>query len=356
MRTLIDDLQWADVASISLLFHVGRQLEGHRLLIVCAYRPEEVALAGTGQRHPLAKLLTEFKRSFGNTRLHLGSRERAVERRFVDAILDSKPNRYGEAFRDKLTERTQGHPLFTLALLYAMASRSALREERDGVWQADPQLDWNLLPAQIEAVIEERIDRLEPGLREILTIASVEGDIFTAQLVAALQESSERTVMRRLTVELERQHRLVREEDEFHTGRRRLARYRFSHVLYQDYLYRQINQVERQLLHQEVARILESLYAGQLDDLAAKLAHHFRLAGEHAGALRYFTRAAERATRMFAHAEAFEHFTRAIEAAEIIKADADMLTRLYRGRGLAAQDRRIRPGALGLSFRRGVGR
>ena len=41
---VLDDLQWADLGSISLLFHLGRQLAGSRILIVGAYRPEEVAL------------------------------------------------------------------------------------------------------------------------------------------------------------------------------------------------------------------------------------------------------------------------------------------------------------------------
>ncbi len=58
----------ADAASIDLLFHIGRRLIGEdsRVLIVCAYRPEEVALGRSGERHPLAKALSEFKRTFGD--------------------------------------------------------------------------------------------------------------------------------------------------------------------------------------------------------------------------------------------------------------------------------------------------
>ncbi len=40
----LDDLQWADGGSVSLLFHLGRQMAGSRMLIVGAYRPEEVAM------------------------------------------------------------------------------------------------------------------------------------------------------------------------------------------------------------------------------------------------------------------------------------------------------------------------
>ena len=51
---VVDDLQWADTGSISLLFHLGRHLAGGRILIVGAYRPEEVALGRDGARHPLS--------------------------------------------------------------------------------------------------------------------------------------------------------------------------------------------------------------------------------------------------------------------------------------------------------------
>lgn len=49
---VVDDLQWAEPGSISLLFHLGRQLSGSRILIAGAYRPEEVSLGRDGGRHP----------------------------------------------------------------------------------------------------------------------------------------------------------------------------------------------------------------------------------------------------------------------------------------------------------------
>ena len=73
----LDDLQWADIASISLLFHLGRRMEGSRILIVGAYRPEEVALGWDGDRHPLEKVLGEFKRTFGDNWVELAQAEGA---------------------------------------------------------------------------------------------------------------------------------------------------------------------------------------------------------------------------------------------------------------------------------------
>jgi hypothetical protein len=80
---MLDDVQWADSASIGLLFHLGRRLEGSRILIACAYRPEEVALERAGEPHPLEKVLAEFKRSFGDVWVDLRRADEMEGRSFV---------------------------------------------------------------------------------------------------------------------------------------------------------------------------------------------------------------------------------------------------------------------------------
>ena len=117
---ILDDLQWADGASISLLFHLGRRLQNARILIVGTYRGEEVALGRDGARHPLEKVLTEFRQVFGEVRVDLSEERGSEGRMFVDDLLDSEPNRFESSFRDSLFDRTGGHALFTLELLRSM--------------------------------------------------------------------------------------------------------------------------------------------------------------------------------------------------------------------------------------------
>ena len=150
MLLLLDDVQWADAASISLLFHLGRRLAvvNSRLLIVCAYRPEEAILDRAGQRHPLAKVLREFKRTFGDVWVDLGQVEKEEDRKFVDALLDVEKNRLGERFREALFERTAGHPLFIIELLRAMQERGDVLKDTDGAWVEGSTLDWEMLPAR----------------------------------------------------------------------------------------------------------------------------------------------------------------------------------------------------------------
>lgn len=123
LMLVVDDLQWADAASIGLLFRLGRRIGDSRILIVGAYRPAEVALGRGGVRHPLEKVLAEFKRYFGDVWVDLGQAAVAEGRDFVDALLDVEPNRLGEGFRQALFQHTGGHPLFTIELLREMQER-----------------------------------------------------------------------------------------------------------------------------------------------------------------------------------------------------------------------------------------
>ncbi len=334
---VLDDIQWADNASLGLLFHLGRRLAraGNRILIACAYRPEELALDRAGERHPLERVLHEFKRAFGDVWVDLDAADETAGRGFVDALLDAEPNQLGEDFRAALFHRTAGHPLFTIELLRALQERGDLvRNETDGAWIEGPELEWEELPARVEAVIEERVTRLEPRLREIASIASVEGERFTAQVVAAVQNAAERPLLQDLT-RLEKQHRLVMEQGEVQIGTRRAVRYKFGHALVQEYIYRCLGRGERRLLHGQVAAALESLYGGHEDEIAVQLAEHLLRAGDDGAALHYFALAAESAARRYAYEETIALYTQAVQLAQQAGLDAAALADLHHRRGLA---------------------
>jgi DNA-binding SARP family transcriptional activator/Flp pilus assembly protein TadD len=334
---ILDDVQWADAASIGLLFHLGRRIvmERNRVLIVCAYRPEEIAFGRNDERHPLAKTLSEFKRAFGDVWIRLETTEQEEGKAFIDAMLDMEPNRLTDDFRAALFQRTAGHPLFTIELLRALRERGYLQKDDNGLWKEGSSLDWALLPARVEAVIEERIERLDPEQRGLLKVASVEGEQFTAQVVAEAQKRLEMTTLRLLSGELERRHRLVSEQAEIQTKQGILSRYRFGHVLYQEFIYQRLSPGERRLLHGEVARAMEKYYEGRLEHLSVQLGRHFSQAGDNRRALPYITTAAEHAARIHANDEAVGHFSHAIELASNTTFDDTSLANLYRGRGLA---------------------
>jgi DNA-binding SARP family transcriptional activator/predicted ATPase len=312
---VLDDLQWADLGSISLLFHLGRQLAGSRILIVGAYRPEEITLGRGGERHPLEPVINEYQRQFGSIMVNM---DEAESRDFVEVFLDSEPNRLGLPFRQMLYQQTRGHPLFAVELLRGLQERGVLVQDPKGRWIEGPALDWETLPPKVEGVIAERIGRLTDPLREALRTASVEGETFTAEVVAQVQAADEREIVARLSDELDRRHRLVSAQGILRIGDQFLSQYRFRHILFQKYLYDSLDQVERARLHEEVGTALEALYGETAEEIAVQLARHFKQAGMAKRTILYLHQAGNKAVRLSANEEAIAHFTQALELLETL--------------------------------------
>jgi ABC-type oligopeptide transport system substrate-binding subunit/class 3 adenylate cyclase len=330
---ILDDMQWADGASLNLLFHLGRRLEGERILIVGAYRPEEVALGRGDSPHPLEKILAEFKRHFGEIEVDLGKTATDESRHFVDAFIDSERNRLSTEFRAALFAHTEGHPLFTVELLRNLQERGNIAQDTDGEWVETGELDWSVLPARVEGVIEERIGRLEDELKETLTVASVEGVDFTAQIVARVREVKERALVRQLSQELDKKHRLVQEHGILEILKHRLYQYRFRHQLFQQHIYNGLGDFERTELHREVGSILEDVYGDRAREIAPQLAYHFTEAGESERALEYLIQAGDQARMIYANSEARDFYQQAVSVLERLS-DNDHLARTLMKLGL----------------------
>ncbi len=306
---VVDDLQWADLGSISLLFHLGRNLAGCRILVVGAYRPEEVALGRAGERHPLGRIVSEFQRDFGDIMVDLSQTDRG---RFVDELIDSEPNRLGSDFRQTLLRQTNGHPLFTVELMRGMQERGDLVQDTAGRWVEGSSLEWEALPARVVAVIAERIDRLAGPLHAVLRVASVEGEVFTAEVAARILAAGEREILELLSNVIDRKHRLIRAYSITRVDGQRLSRFRFRHILYQRYLYGDLGEVERVYLHEQVATVLENLHELQDETLASlplaiQLAHHFQGARIAEKALHYLHQAGDKAVQLSAYQEGIAH-------------------------------------------------
>lgn len=315
----VDDLQWADTGSIGLLFHLGRRLSGSRILLIGAYRTEEIVMgrmmASGLERHPLAPVIHEFQLKFGDVFIDLDKTE---GRKFVDALIDNEPNCLSEEFREVLFQHTGGHPLFTVELLRGLQSRGELTKDDEGRWIADSSLNWKFLPPKVEAVIAERMDRLPNESQSILTAASVEGEEFTSEVIALVTGIDKEQVLSRLSGPLAQKHKLVQAQDLEWLGDQRLSHYRFRHFLFQKFLYDQLDPVRRAHLHQAVGTALERLQGEEVGKLAVSLARHFEEAGMTAKAVEYLLQAGERAARLFANDEAITHFKHGISLVEAL--------------------------------------
>ena len=288
---VLDDLQWADASSMSLLFHIGRRIGQSRVLIIGTYRPDELALAHEDASHPLVKVLAEFKRLFGTIEIELGQGDEGEARSFADACVDAEPNRLGYDFRQALSQRTGGNPLFIVELLGYLRECGQLVKNPEGEWCPAASVDWTVLPARVEGVIEERLLRLGKEGRETLAVGSVEGQSFTAEVIARIRKTDDREIVRRLSTEMSRQHHLVGAAGVERAGSRRLSHYQFRHNLFQRYLYEGLDEIERSYLHEDVGNTIETFYESRLDEVAVQLARHFSIAGIDEKAARYHHRA-----------------------------------------------------------------
>ena len=230
----------------------------------------------------------------------------------MDACVDGEPNRLGYDFRQALAQRTGGNPLFIVELLGYMREHGQLVKNPEGEWCAAPSVDWTVLPARVEGVIEERLLRLGKEGRDTLAVGSVEGQSFTAEVIAQIRKTDDREIVRRLSTEMSRQHHLVGAAGVERAGSRRLSHYQFRHNLFQKYLYEGLDEIERSYLHEDVGNTLELFYESRLDDVAVQLARHFSIAGIDEKAARYHRRAGELAAARYAHDEAVQHFSQAL--------------------------------------------
>jgi DNA-binding SARP family transcriptional activator/Tfp pilus assembly protein PilF len=308
---VIDDLQWADNSSIALLFHLGRRLEGRKMMLAAAYRPEEIALGRDGERHPLEKILNEFKLVYGDVWIDLGDLDIVENHAFIHEYVDNEPNKLDKNFRESLFEQTGGQPLFTIELLRDMQERGDLVQDARGSWVESGTLDWRVFPARVEAVIQERFGRLEEKLKSLLSFASIEGENFTAQVLSRIGDLNEAELLNLLVNQLQKKHRLVEPHKSLTVGAHHLTVFRFSHILFQKYIYDELRPDIRQTLRFKTGLVMEEIYEGYESEIAAKLARLFR--GDPERERKYARAAAERAAASFATAEALTFYNRALE-------------------------------------------
>lgn len=326
---VLDDMQWMDFGSVSLLHQLGKQLVKSRIFLIGAYRPLDLRLSRSQpqtdrfvdvgwepaemdikDRHPLEYVINEMKRDRGNIEISLTQGEEG----FTDALIDSVPNLIGGTFRSEFQNRTRGHPLFAVELLQSIMAIGGLVKDRSGRLVEGDLLNWDVIPARIEALIIERLGRLPKRLLNILKAACVEGEYFTAEIIAAALKTSEDEIIQVLSDEIAKEHRLISPETlQWQQDGKRVSKYRFDHILLQKYLYASLDPIERSVWHARIATAIETHFSENAVGLSIPLSWHFENAGDKLKAIHYLKIAGEKALNLSANHEGMAHFTRALD-------------------------------------------
>jgi DNA-binding CsgD family transcriptional regulator/transcriptional regulator with XRE-family HTH domain len=285
----IDDLHWADPASLDLLRFLARSVAALPLLVIVAYRSDEV-----GRAHPLSPLLPQLAREATTARLDLTRMDDGAVRALVDARYPL-PDDDAARLVAYLRSRADGNALFVGELLRALAEAGTLAPG-DGGWRLG-DLAGAAIPALLRRVIEARASRLDDGERLLLGVASVIGQVVPLGLWEAVGECDEETLM--AAVEQGMDAHLLAEA----AGGEAV---RFTHALIRETLYAGTPAIRRRRVHRRVAEVL---VAGRAPDPDA-VAHHFQRAGD-ARALEWLIAAGERAQRAYAVETAAERYAAA---------------------------------------------
>ena len=166
-----------------------------------------------------------------------------------------------------LTQRTDGHPLFVVALVDELLRQRVLRVESAG-WVVAGGLDSVTVgvPPSIRHLLEHQVARLRPADQELLAAASVAGVEFAVAAVAAgVQHTGEDVEVQCDT--LARQHQLVQARGTaLWPDGTVTARYGFRHALYQELIYEQVPVSRRVRWHQQIGTRLEAAFGPCADE------------------------------------------------------------------------------------------
>ena len=304
----LDDLHWADQASVGLLTHIARKIEGSRVLLLGTFRPVDVEASD----HALRQAKQELERYNISKEIPLSG----LDLESLDALLRDRLG--GEPTPDLrawMAKHGGTNPLFYGELLNWLVE-SGYATDTEGTWDLAREPEAVEIPRSAESAIERRLERLDPDTYRVLEYASVEGDVFHSVSLARLLEMDE-LQLEEVLDPIVRVHRLIRliETRDLPNGDI-ASMYLFSHTLIQDILHRNLQGKRRILLHRKVAEIYAELYEGDTTSVNAELSVHFDEGRQPAQAYKYSLLAAERSENLYAHLDAREMLHRALRNAE----------------------------------------
>jgi DNA-binding NtrC family response regulator/tetratricopeptide (TPR) repeat protein len=290
----LDDLQWMSSVAFDLIDYLLKSLSETRILLLGAYRTEEVNVGRGGMAHPLLRREKTW-RARGVSCLVLPRLEE-------DAVLELCASTLGDICAEKLATRlyqeSEGLPLLVVEYL-----------------KDSQQKDGDVLPDAVRKIIHYRLDRLMLEDRALLRCASLLGERFDPELLIAMVGQSPAHVLLRLT-QLHEGHQLL-----YPDGK---GRYRFTHGKVREVLLDEFEPALRRACYLAAAQALEDADQGHRERVF-DLAHFFCEAGDVQRAARYHALAARHALDLQAGEEALHYARISLELLEASDSFPDAL-------------------------------
>ncbi len=287
---VLDDLHWADAATIAWLGYLIRNLSMPSLHLLASSRPLD------GQSN-LTQLIRALKREDRLVHIQLS----VLPESTIQKMASSLSQRYNDQLSDWLIKNTEGNPFFIMELVrYALGV---------GLLKKDGGLDEELLafspaiPATIQNLIESRLLKLSENARRILHVSAVIGREFDFELVRQVSALPEADTLDAVE-ELQTAH-LINPLPE--------SCFAFDHYLTMQISLNDMNETRRLSIHRRVAEALESIYQDDLDSVSGLIAYHFAGGKLPNRANAYAYRAGQYAANLAAWVEALAFYQQALE-------------------------------------------
>ncbi|MEV4503460.1 BTAD domain-containing putative transcriptional regulator [Streptomyces klenkii] len=307
----LEDLHWADAASLDLLRLLSTRCQGHPLAIVLTAREFEVESDAT-----LRRMLSEVLRGPRTETLRLDGLSRQAVADLV--VAQAGPGVDAEVV-EALHRRSEGNPYFVMQLLSLLGDARGLRSP-DAV-----EVLLTRVPTGVREVLHQRFAALpEPVLRVLRLCAVIGAEVDTDLLERTAGEDEP------VADALESAIRAgLLGEDLRHPGR-----LLFAHALVQETLTDELTREDRHRLHARVAEALSTRRHGRAGDTGAeRIAHHTwhaRSALPPAEALPRLLRAAEQAEHQLAYERVETWLRRAVQLVDLLPQDDPTVVPLER--------------------------
>lgn len=339
---MLDDVHWADASSTNLLFAAARQLKGRPVTFVAAYRPDDAASSRGGEGHPILHVRNELER-YGMAGEIGVPRMTAID---LDALLRKRYPSYqnDDRFEEWIAHVSGGNALFITQFLATLEEDGMIDPGKGTI---SPGFERIRVPASAQAVVQERIRRLDEDTRELLRYASVEGDTFTSLVLARITEMPQLKLLQRLRLAEER-NGFVRALGRHRVYSHETSAWQFSHALLHKAIYDNLLEEERELLHAAVLDVLkEELDEARADGLniasvAARVALHAEVLGNLELAASVLVEGAFAIWKEYAEEETMRMLARALEILDRLEDDPKQLTKSQERRKIRAQALGIR--------------
>lgn len=314
----IDNLQWADSASLELTMYLTVRLHGSQIALVGATRPPQTpatdfqdgASISTAATNAL-KILRELMLQGMLMLIPLAPLNEQASEAHIHALL---PGEVPETLVQSLLARAGGNPFFLEELVRALCLNERLIL-RDGIWRMNGHLQTRDLPERVTLAVGQRLQGLKS--RELLQIAALIGRTFPLQVLVQVLEFSEERAEELLEEALQAAlvARVSLDPLDWHDFDENLEaappalQLRFCQGIVQEVLAEEVQPQRRRKLHGAIGAALEAYYGVSAPAHAAELARQYVLSDRQEAALSWSKLASEDAMRQQAYREAISHLS-----------------------------------------------